>query len=207
MNLPPLQVWTFPESSFNLCITATTGNLNFYSEIIGKYRVVCGRFEFGAAIFIAWGGSLLDVLGGAMLAASCPRKKHVSKYPSMAGSRSGPPSSTKEYVWERPLRPGTPTEADEEPPLCRKVYGRLWFIEAKNYRNGTFFSFCSGRPLITPRSSLHCQLFHEWCLSPRPHIPQLFTSDIHKCIIIGSPDLIHKPTGCHLSNCSLNGGL
>lgn len=56
------------------------------------------RFEFGAAIFIAWGGSLLDVLGGAMLAASCPRKKNVSKYPSMASSRSGPPSSTKEYV-------------------------------------------------------------------------------------------------------------
>ncbi|KAA8582559.1 hypothetical protein FQN60_006230 [Etheostoma spectabile] len=60
--------------------------------------VACSWFEFGAAIFIAWGGSLLDVLGGAMLAASCPRKKQASKYPSMGTSRSGPPSSTKEYV-------------------------------------------------------------------------------------------------------------
>uniref|UniRef100_A0A3Q3AHX7 Claudin n=1 Tax=Kryptolebias marmoratus TaxID=37003 RepID=A0A3Q3AHX7_KRYMA len=55
-------------------------------------------FEFGAAVFVAWGGSLLDVLGGAMLAASCPRKKQVSKYPPVSGSRSGPSSSTKEYV-------------------------------------------------------------------------------------------------------------
>lgn len=60
------------------------------------------RFEFGAAIFIAWGGSLLDVLGGAMLAASCPRKKQMSKYPTVGSSRSGPPSSTKEYVWDPP---------------------------------------------------------------------------------------------------------
>lgn len=78
----------------------------------------CPRFEFGAAIFIAWGGSLLDVLGGAMMAASCPRKKQVSKYPSMASSRSGQPSSTKEYVWERPLQCGTPTEAAEDVPPC-----------------------------------------------------------------------------------------
>uniref|UniRef100_A0A3Q3AGL0 Claudin n=1 Tax=Kryptolebias marmoratus TaxID=37003 RepID=A0A3Q3AGL0_KRYMA len=54
--------------------------------------------NFGAAVFVAWGGSLLDVLGGAMLAASCPRKKQVSKYPPVSGSRSGPSSSTKEYV-------------------------------------------------------------------------------------------------------------
>lgn len=56
------------------------------------------RFEFGAAIFIAWGGSLLDVLGGAMLAASCPTKKQVSKYPPIGSSRSGAAASTKEYV-------------------------------------------------------------------------------------------------------------
>jgi claudin len=65
------------------------------------FSISC-RFEFGAAIFIAWGGSLLDVLGGAMLAASCPRGKHVAKYPSAvaaAAARSGPPSvSNKEYV-------------------------------------------------------------------------------------------------------------
>ncbi|KAJ8389286.1 hypothetical protein AAFF_G00121510 [Aldrovandia affinis] len=54
------------------------------------------KFEFGAAIFIAWAGSFLDVLGGAMLASSCPRSKQVSKYPPMASNR--PPSSTKEYV-------------------------------------------------------------------------------------------------------------
>ncbi|KAG5853327.1 hypothetical protein ANANG_G00072020 [Anguilla anguilla] len=54
------------------------------------------KFEFGAAIFIAWAGSFLDVLGGAMLAASCPRSKQVSKYPAVASNR--PPSSAKEYV-------------------------------------------------------------------------------------------------------------
>lgn len=59
------------------------------------------RFEFGSAIFIAWGGSLLDVLGGAMLAASCSKKKHLSKYPATTGSRSGAPTCTKEYVWGR----------------------------------------------------------------------------------------------------------
>lgn len=79
---------------------------NKYFETSNRHHPVCRRFEFGAAIFIAWGGSLLDVLGGAMLAASCPRKKQVSKYPSMASSRSGPPSSTKEYVWERHLQFG-----------------------------------------------------------------------------------------------------
>lgn len=78
--------------------TLSSKNPNFYSEITGQHHLIHRRFEFGAAIFIAWGGSLLDVLGGAMLAASCPRKKLVSKYPSKAGSRSGPPSSTKEYV-------------------------------------------------------------------------------------------------------------
>lgn len=55
------------------------------------------RFEFGAAIFIAWGGSFLDVLGGAMLAASCPRSKQVSKYPKSNPARSAS-SSNKEYV-------------------------------------------------------------------------------------------------------------
>ncbi|KAL0189322.1 hypothetical protein M9458_016421, partial [Cirrhinus mrigala] len=54
-------------------------------------------FEFGAAIFIAWGGSFLDVLGGAMLAASCPRSKQVSKYPKSNSARSAS-GSNKEYV-------------------------------------------------------------------------------------------------------------
>ncbi|XP_032400627.1 claudin-7-A [Etheostoma spectabile] len=71
---------------------------NVIRAFYNPYTPVNTKFEFGAAIFIAWGGSLLDVLGGAMLAASCPRKKQASKYPSMGTSRSGPPSSTKEYV-------------------------------------------------------------------------------------------------------------
>ncbi|KAG9329907.1 hypothetical protein JZ751_028611 [Albula glossodonta] len=57
--------------------------------------VACSWYEFGSAIFIAWAGSFLAVLGGAMLAASCPRGKPSPKYP-IATSR--PPSSTKEYV-------------------------------------------------------------------------------------------------------------
>ncbi|XP_077401350.1 LOW QUALITY PROTEIN: claudin-7-A [Vanacampus margaritifer] len=71
---------------------------NVIRAFYNPYTPVNTKFEFGAAIFIAWGGSLLDVLGGAMLAASCPRKKQVSKYPSMASSRCGPDSSNKEYV-------------------------------------------------------------------------------------------------------------
>ncbi|KAM6959685.1 claudin-7-A [Tautogolabrus adspersus] len=71
---------------------------NVIRAFYNPYTPVNTKFEFGAAIFIAWGGALLDVLGGAMLAASCPRKKHASKYPSIASSRAGPPSSTKEYV-------------------------------------------------------------------------------------------------------------
>ncbi|XP_039896725.1 claudin-7-A isoform X2 [Simochromis diagramma] len=71
---------------------------NVIRAFYNPYTPVNTKFEFGAAIFIAWGGSLLDVLGGAMLAASCPRKKQVSKYPAIGSTRSGPPSSTKEYV-------------------------------------------------------------------------------------------------------------
>lgn len=82
-----------------MCISnVEASKFHFVTANPNVFISICPRFEFGAAIFIAWGGSLLDVLGGAMLAASCPRKKQVSKYPSMAGSRSGPPSSTKEYV-------------------------------------------------------------------------------------------------------------
>lgn len=51
------------------------------------------RYEFGSAIFIAWAGAFLAVVGGGMLAASCPRGKPSPKYPI-----SRPPSS-KEYVW------------------------------------------------------------------------------------------------------------
>ncbi|XP_077597148.1 claudin-7-B isoform X1 [Stigmatopora nigra] len=51
------------------------------------------KYEFGSAVFIAWAGAFLVVIGGAMLAASCPRGKPSPKYPI-----SRPPSSTKEYV-------------------------------------------------------------------------------------------------------------
>ncbi|KAM8835053.1 claudin-7-B-like isoform 1-T1 [Synchiropus picturatus] len=50
------------------------------------------KYEFGSAIFIAWAGAFLDVIGGGMLAASCQRDKSTPKYPI-----SRPPSS-KEYV-------------------------------------------------------------------------------------------------------------
>uniref|UniRef100_A0A3Q3AGK1 Claudin n=1 Tax=Kryptolebias marmoratus TaxID=37003 RepID=A0A3Q3AGK1_KRYMA len=78
-NFTPCDLFIYFSSNFIPCLRNTTCN-------------------FGAAVFVAWGGSLLDVLGGAMLAASCPRKKQVSKYPPVSGSRSGPSSSTKEYV-------------------------------------------------------------------------------------------------------------
>ncbi|KAM9333206.1 claudin-7-B [Pholidichthys leucotaenia] len=50
------------------------------------------KYEFGAAIFIAWAGAFLTVIGGGMLAASCPRGKAAPSYPK---SR---PSSNKDYV-------------------------------------------------------------------------------------------------------------
>ncbi|KAL4631107.1 claudin-7-A [Arapaima gigas] len=69
---------------------------NVIRAFYNPFTPVNSKFEFGAAIFIAWAGSFLDVLGGAMLAASCPRSKKVSKYPPKGSAR--PPSSTKEYV-------------------------------------------------------------------------------------------------------------
>ncbi|XP_020785871.1 claudin-7-B [Boleophthalmus pectinirostris] len=51
------------------------------------------KYEFGSAIFIAWAGAFLVIIGGGMLAASCPRGKSASapRYPRA-------PSSSKEYV-------------------------------------------------------------------------------------------------------------
>ncbi|XP_063058825.1 claudin-7-B-like [Engraulis encrasicolus] len=63
-------------------------------DFYNPFTPVNTKYEFGAAIFIAWAGAFLDILGGAMLAASCPGgKKSTPKYPI-----SRPPSSTKEYV-------------------------------------------------------------------------------------------------------------
>ncbi|KAK1797213.1 hypothetical protein P4O66_008593 [Electrophorus voltai] len=69
---------------------------NVIRAFYNPFTPVNTKFEFGAAIFIAWGGSFLDVLGGAMLAASCPRRKQVSKYHK--NPTRAPSSSTKEYV-------------------------------------------------------------------------------------------------------------
>lgn len=44
----------------------------------------------------------------------------------------------------------------------------------------------------------HPQFFNDGCLSHHPNIPQLFTSSLHIYIIIGSPDLIDKPSGATL---------
>lgn len=74
---------------------------NIIRAFYNPYTPGSSKFEFGAAIFIAWGGSLLDVLGGAMLASSCPRRKQVSKYPPKNTAITAPgraASSTKEYV-------------------------------------------------------------------------------------------------------------
>ncbi|XP_047234351.1 claudin-7-B-like [Girardinichthys multiradiatus] len=52
------------------------------------------KYEFGSAIFIAWAGAFLAIIGGAMLAASCTKEKPSPKYPIS----TRPPSSSKEYV-------------------------------------------------------------------------------------------------------------
>ncbi|KAF3706613.1 Claudin-7-A [Channa argus] len=56
------------------------------------FTPVNAKYEFGAAIFVAWAGAFLTVIGGIMLSASCPKGKGTPKYPI-----SRPPSS-KEYV-------------------------------------------------------------------------------------------------------------
>ncbi|RVE63601.1 hypothetical protein OJAV_G00137970 [Oryzias javanicus] len=40
------------------------------------------KYEFGAAIFIAWAGAFLCLIGGGMLSASCPREKSAPSYRS-----------------------------------------------------------------------------------------------------------------------------
>uniref|UniRef100_UPI003AAC701D claudin-7-B isoform X2 n=1 Tax=Centroberyx gerrardi TaxID=166262 RepID=UPI003AAC701D len=66
---------------------------NIIQAFYNPFTPVNTKYEFGSAIFIAWAGAFLDVVGGGMLAASCPRSKSTPKYPI-----SRPPSSTKEYV-------------------------------------------------------------------------------------------------------------
>ncbi|KAM3868671.1 claudin-7-A-like [Diretmus argenteus] len=65
---------------------------NIIQAFYNPFTPVNTKYEFGSAIFIAWAGAFLDVVGGGMLSASCPRTKSTPKYPI-----SRPPSS-KEYV-------------------------------------------------------------------------------------------------------------
>ncbi|XP_063296750.1 claudin-7 isoform X1 [Pelobates fuscus] len=57
------------------------------------------KYEFGAGVFLGWAGSMLVILGGALLACSCPRRNTYSAkgYPK-SGARSKAPSTGKEYV-------------------------------------------------------------------------------------------------------------
>ncbi|XP_065146702.1 claudin-7-B [Paramisgurnus dabryanus] len=64
-------------------------------DFYNPFTPVNTKYEFGSAIFIAWAGAFLDVVGGGMLAASCPRGKPSPNYP-VKSSRA--PSSSKEYV-------------------------------------------------------------------------------------------------------------
>ncbi|XP_035627965.1 claudin-7-B-like [Oncorhynchus keta] len=68
---------------------------NIIKEFYNPFAPVNSKYEFGSAIFIAWAGAFLDIIGGAMLAATCPKGKPKVKYP-IASTR--PPSSSKEYV-------------------------------------------------------------------------------------------------------------
>ncbi|KAF1560501.1 Claudin-7, partial [Eudyptes schlegeli] len=61
-------------------------------------RVPPPRYEFGTAIFVGWAGAALAMLGGAMLACSCPGGGgHGRAYPRSKAPGPQPPSN-REYV-------------------------------------------------------------------------------------------------------------
>ncbi|XP_029436931.1 claudin-7 [Rhinatrema bivittatum] len=55
------------------------------------------KYEFGAGVFIGWAGSLLALLGGALLTCSCTKGSGYSGRQYPKGAKSKAPSS-KEYV-------------------------------------------------------------------------------------------------------------
>uniref|UniRef100_A0A8C7YKC1 Claudin n=1 Tax=Oryzias sinensis TaxID=183150 RepID=A0A8C7YKC1_9TELE len=53
------------------------------------FTPVNSKYEFGAAIFITWAGAFLGLIGGCMLAASCPRQTSIpakGRYPQSTAS-------------------------------------------------------------------------------------------------------------------------
>lgn len=56
------------------------------------------KYEFGAAVFIAWAGAFLTVVGGGILAASCPKSKGRQSGPKYPISNPRSSGSNKDYV-------------------------------------------------------------------------------------------------------------
>lgn len=70
--------------------TANTIISNFYNPL----QINSQKRELGAALFIGWGASALLILGGAFLAANCPKKDSYSSAKYSAARSSAP----KDYV-------------------------------------------------------------------------------------------------------------
>uniref|UniRef100_A0A3B1JK11 Claudin n=1 Tax=Astyanax mexicanus TaxID=7994 RepID=A0A3B1JK11_ASTMX len=80
-----------------LCAIAACSYFSYQiiQDFYNPFTPVNTKYEFGSAIFIAWAGTFLDVMGGALLAASCSKNRNTGpKYPT----KSRPPSSSREYV-------------------------------------------------------------------------------------------------------------
>ncbi|XP_068785474.1 claudin-7 [Struthio camelus] len=54
------------------------------------------KYEFGSAIFVGWAGSALALLGGSLLACSCPTGARAG--PSYPRGKAAHPPSSREYV-------------------------------------------------------------------------------------------------------------
>ncbi|XP_074670135.1 claudin-7-like [Strix aluco] len=67
---------------------------NFYDPTVP----VNYKFELGPAIFLGWAGAALALLGGAMLACSCPRGGRARGYPRSKGPDAPRGPASREYV-------------------------------------------------------------------------------------------------------------